>query len=224
MIASRINGRLCIALAACTLAFSATDAFAQWGAYDRGPYGWGGGYHHASTVQEGIQRGFADVVRSAGQYNLDTAAASSIQQDAVSKYLDNRLKGTNTYFEMRRANDQYRRSEQTPPLSSEQLYRIAAEQAPETLASSELDPLTGEISWPLVLQGDEYSDIRNKLEGLFILRAKNGDSQYVFQIQEVANEALTQLKANIRNYPAPEYLKAKRFLESLAYSARAPNL
>ena len=192
--------------------------------YVDGPWGWGGGYHHASTLAEGAQRGFADVVRSAGQYNLDTAQAQNIQQDSVSKYLDNRLKGTDTYFQMREANRQYRQRLETPPLSSEQLYRIAAEQAPKTLAASDLDPLTGDISWPIVLQGDEYEEARTKLEGLFALRAKEGDSSYVFQIQQVANETLAQLKANIRNYPPPEYLQAKRFLESLAFSARAPNL
>ena len=192
--------------------------------YVDGPWGWGGGYHHASTAAEGYQRGFADVVRSAGQYNLDTAQAANIGQDTVSKYLDNRAKGTDTYFQMREANRQYRRQLETPPLSSEQLYRIAAEQAPKTLAASDLDPLTGDISWPLVLQGNEYEELRTKLDGLFALRAKQGVSSHVFEIQDVANEGLAQLKANIKDYPPPEYLKAKRFLESLAYSARAPNL
>ena len=187
-------------------------------------WGWGGGYRHASTAAEGFQRGFADVVRSAGQYNLDTAQAANIGQDTVSKYLDNRMKGTDTYFQMREANRQYRRQLKTPPLSSEQLYRIAAEQAPKTLASSDLDPLTGDIAWPLVLQGDEYEDVRIKLDGLFALRAKEGSASHVFEIQQVANDALAQLKANIKNYPAPEYMKAKRFLESLSFSARAPNL
>ena len=192
--------------------------------YVDGPWGWGGGYHHASTAAEGYQRGFADVVRSAGQYNLDTAQANNINQDTVSKYLDNRAKGTDTYFQMREANRQYRRQLETPPLSSEQLYRIAAEQRPDTLAASDLDPLTGDIAWPLVLQGEEYEEVRTKLEGLFALRAKEGSSSYVFEIQQTANEALAQLKANIRNYPAPEYLKAKKFLEALAFTARAPNL
>jgi hypothetical protein len=198
------------------LAFSAA-ASAQWG---DGPYV----SYHSSTVQEGIQRGFADVVRSAGQYNLDTAQANVVNQQAVSAYLDNRMKGTDTYFQMREANRQYRRQLETPPLSSQQLYRIAAEQAPKALSSSELDPLTGQIAWPLVLQGNEYEEMRTKMEGLFTLRNKTGDSQYVFQIQDEANAALAQLKANIRDYPANEYLQSRKFLESLAFSARAPNL
>jgi len=203
------------AAVASAMMLAASTGYAQFGGfYD----------YHSSTVQEGAQRGFADVVRSAGEYNLNTAQAASVSQDAVSKYLDNRLQATNTYFEMRQANRQYRREQETPPLSSQQLYRIAAEKAPDKLAASDLDPLTGDISWPLVLQQDEYEEIRTKMEGLFALRAKQGDSEYVFQIQDAANEALAKLKANIRDYPAPEYLKAKRFLESLAYTARAPNL
>ena len=192
--------------------------------YVDGPWGGGGGYRHASTAAEGAQRGFADVVRSAGEYNLNTAQAASIGQDTVSKYLDNRMKGTSTYFQMRQANDQYRRAEKTPPLSSEQLYRIAAEKAPKELSSSDVDPLTGQIAWPPVLQGDAFADTRTKLEALFVQRAKGGSSDYVFQAQQVAKEALTLLKANIRNYPASEYLQAKRFLERLAFTARAPHL
>lgn len=180
--------------------------------------------YHSSTVAEGAQRGLADVVRSAGEYNLNTAQAASTAQDAISKNLDNHMKATNTYFEMRLANRQYQKQLETPPLSSEQLYRIAAQEAPKPLPANYLDPLTGQISWPVALQGDEYADVRTKLDGLFTLRAKEGSSHYVFQIQDVANEALAQLKANIREYPAPEYLQSKRFLESLAFSARAPNL
>ena len=207
------------------LGVSVLFAAAQTASAQRYYDGYGSHYgYHASTAAESYQRGFADVVRSAGQYNLDTAQAANIGQATVSKYLDNRAKGTDTYFQMRQANRQYRKQLETPPLSSEQLYRIAREQAPKTLASSDLDPLTGDIAWPLVLQQDEYEDVRTKLEGLFALRATEGSSSHVFEIQQTANEALAQLKANIRNYPAPEYLKAKKFLESLAFSARAPNL
>ena len=199
-------------------------ALGQGGFY--GGYGYGGfrGYH-SSTAYESYQRGYADVVRAAGEYNLNTAHAASITEDAISKRLDNRLKATHTYFQMREANRQYRREQETPALSSEQLYRIAAEQAPETLAASDLDPLTGAIAWPPILQRDEFADARTTLNGLFQLRANEGNaSSYVIEIQQVAQQALAQLKANIRSYPAPEYLAGKRFLESLAYSARAPNL
>ncbi len=134
------------------------------------------------------------------------------------------MKATDTYFQMRQANAAYRKAEETPALSSQQLFRLAADQAPKTLAASDLDPLTGDITWPLVLQEDTYTDYRTKLQTLFDHRNSGSAPANVFDIQNVANEALATLKANIGNYPAPEYLKAKKFLESLAFTARAPYL
>lgn len=198
-----------------SMALSASTAMAQ--------PGWGPTYY-SSTVQEGAQRGFADVIRSKGQYNLDTAQAASTLQDAASKYLDNRMKATDTYFQMRQANAAYRKAEAIPALSSQQLFRLAAEQAPKTLTSSDLDPLTGDITWPLVLQEDIYTDYRTKLQKLFDNRHTGSAPTNVFDIQNVANEALATLKSNISAYPAPEYLKAKKFLESLAFTARVPYL
>lgn len=202
-----------------------TSAAAAQTRYVDGPWG-DGGYHHASTYAEGAQRGFADVVRSAGAYNLMTAEAATVAEDARSKYLDNRLKATNTYFEMRRANEQYRRAEQTPPLTTEQLFRIASERAPDRLSSSELDPLTGELAWPTVLQSPAYEPYRAQLEGLFAERARSGGvaggSDY-FEIRRVAQACRDELKSNIRDYPPSEYLRARNFLESLSYSARIPS-
>jgi hypothetical protein len=65
---------------------------------------WGGYSYHASTAEEGIQRGFADVVRSQGMANLYNAQAATEVEKARSAYLDNQYKATQTYFEMRRYN------------------------------------------------------------------------------------------------------------------------
>ena len=86
---------------------------AQWGG------GWGGGYH-SSTLEEGVQRGYADVVRSRGMANLMNSEAAINLQEADKKYLENRLTATQTYFEMRRYNQEARRAERSTPLSSEQ--------------------------------------------------------------------------------------------------------
>ena len=39
------------------------------------------GYRHASTLEEGIQRGFADVIRAKGEYNFNTAVAAKRPDD-----------------------------------------------------------------------------------------------------------------------------------------------
>src|SRR5262245_21051469 len=91
---------------------SAPAVFAQWG-YD----------YHSSTLEEGVQRGFADVVRSQGMANLYNAQAATEAQKARSSYLDNQYKATQTYFEMRRYNTEARRAERSSPLSTEQYVR-----------------------------------------------------------------------------------------------------
>src|SRR5262245_16429695 len=49
---------------------------------------WGYSYH-SSTLEEGVQRGFADVVRSQGMANLYNAQAAGQFESARSQYLDN---------------------------------------------------------------------------------------------------------------------------------------
>ena len=82
-------------------------------------------YHHAGTVESARLHGWADIFRAAGDYNLRTAKAASEWESARSANLRNRLDSTETYFEQRRMNKQYRAAERSPRLSSEQLIRIA---------------------------------------------------------------------------------------------------
>jgi hypothetical protein len=201
-----------IALAAAIALWGSAAAHAQWG-YP---------VYHSSTYAEGVQRGFADVVRSAGEYNLNTSEALINVEEARSANLDNHLKYANTYFEMRAVNRQAREAERGPRLSTEQLFRIAQEQAPNRLTSSDLDPLTGDITWPIVLQGNEYNEYRQTLSTLFADRAREGGTVNINELQEIrrtADAALATLRANIKLYPANEYLRARRFLENLSFSA-----
>jgi len=81
-------------------------ASAQYG----GVYGGGGGYGFSSTVEEGIQRGFADVIRSAGQYNLLTAQAAVNCAEAVRLDAENRFRMVQGYFEASRLNREYQQA------------------------------------------------------------------------------------------------------------------
>src|SRR6516164_7989583 len=67
------------------------------------PYGvYGGG--HASTAAEGYANGVGNIMQSAGMYNLQTSQAAINVEQARSMNIDNNLKGTQTYFEMRKIN------------------------------------------------------------------------------------------------------------------------
>ena len=87
----------------------------------RAQWGWGGGYR-PSTAAESYQRGFADVVRSAGAANVMNSAAMINVEEARSKNIENDLKATETYFEKKRVNKEYREQTKRPRPTSEQLF------------------------------------------------------------------------------------------------------
>ena len=162
-----------VALLAVVLATAVCIPFApaQYHHYPPYGYGWGGGgYHHASTYEEGFQRGMADVIRSRGLANLLNSEAAINTEEARSAYIDNRAKWTQTYFEMRQMNRQYRQAERGPRPSAEDIYRYSKERLPDRLSPTELDPVSGAIEWPAILRGEEFAADREKMEELFAAR------------------------------------------------------
>jgi len=184
------------------------------------PYGgYGGyGYGHASTVEEGVQRGYADILRSQGMANLLNSQAAQGFEAARKDYIENRMRATQTYFEMRRYNTEARRAERPSPLSMEGYVRLAHQQAPAQLTTSQLDPLTGMINWPVPLRKNEYAELRKKVERLYRDWAA-GLADYS-EIDKVGQEFQEQLKTDLPKFAANDYLSAKNFLTSLTYAAR----
>ena len=177
-----------------------------------------------ATAAESYQRGFADVVRSAGEANLMNSLAAQNLEVARAQDIENRVKWTEAYYEMRRANRAYRASKRSPRLSHEEIVRIARQGLPRRLTSAELDPITGEVNWPVVLREQQYADEREKLERLFGKRAEaTSISQEGHKdIKANTDELLAALKKNISQYKPNDWLGAKKFVESLAYEVRFP--
>jgi hypothetical protein len=178
-------------------------------------WGWGPSYH-ASTVEEGVQRGFADVVRSQGAANLMNSMAAGNIEDARQKYIENRLQATQTFFDMRRINAESRRSERSMPLSNEAYVRLARQQAPDRLSVSQLDPLTGTITWPAPLRNAAYAENRDQLERLFKERASGVDDNYD-EIRAATATFLNKIKTDVSTFQPNDYIRARRFLESLSF-------
>lgn len=182
-------------------------------------------YHHASTAAEGYQRGMADVIRSTGTYNLLTSEAMKNVEDARKKYIENRLQGTDTYFEMRRLNKQARQAETGPRPTQNDVIRYAQERAPDRLSPSEVDPLTGGIAWPSLLQEDTFKTAREKLNELYEKRAGRGSltaSELNQVSQLIASMDETLQKNYVGRVPPMLYAPAKSFLKSLSYESYLP--
>src|SRR5262245_1452923 len=110
---------------------SAQFGYGGWGG---GYGGWGGGWGGGAPVEGSIQHGFADVVRSQGMANVMNSVAAGNFEDARKKYMENRMQATQTYFDMRRYNQEARKAERGTPLSTEQYVRLARQQAPDRLS------------------------------------------------------------------------------------------
>jgi len=172
----------------------------------------------SSTLEEGVQHGYADVVRSYGMANLLNSQAANQIEQARKQYIQNQLSATQGYFEMRRYNTEARRAERGTPLSMEQYVRLARDQAPEPLTATQLDPLTGTVSWPSPLRVPAYEAFRRRIDRLFQDRATG----YVVygEIQQAIADFQAQLKADAAKFQANDFVGAKKFLDSLAWAAR----
>lgn len=181
-----------------------------YGAY--GGYPYGGGY------------GLGDALRGAGEYNLNTSQAMINTEEARSKYIDNKLKWTQVYWERQRIGKQALAEQYAEDRAARERWMANREPgAPPRLTSSQLDPSTGKIYWPLPLTTPAYSGLRQKLDELYVLRASTDTNQeLVNSIRNTANDLKTELKSNIREMTPNDYIEARKFLDSLAWEGQFP--
>ncbi len=208
-----------------TAATGTTDVVALNSPY---AYGYGYGYPYvdrSSTPFEGYARGMADVIRSRGDYNLSSSSAAINLSEARQKEIENAKLWTKTYFEIRDINRQVFNTEQkrlrgTP----EDWARYAQAGKPKRLSPSELDAVTGEIRWPMLLTGQDFTAYRVELEKAFAERAYHGvmGADSFLRVLRLTDGLIAGLKVRIRDVPADKYVIARRFLESLAYEAGQP--
>jgi len=144
--------------------------------------------------------------------------------EAQRNNIQNRDQWTNTYFEMRDINRKAREAARSPRPSMESLVRYAQAGKPKRMSPSELDSVAGTISWPILLQTDQYAAYRSELESLFAKRAYDGvvGTNDYLQIDKTTKAMLAELKKQVREVPQMDYIAARRFVESLAYEARVP--
>ena len=215
---------LWLLVAAVPAMFAANQALAKWGG-GWGGYGGMGGMGWASTAQQGADMGLASVVRAQGYANLKNSEAAKNWEEAKTMEMQNRLRWTETYFEMRKVNREKRADEAGPPITQEQAIALAKMSAPARLNSTQLDPVTGHIEYPLILTQDIYKSYRQRLDTLFARRATSGGSIRFedFQaIQTTVSQFTEALQQHIDQYAAGDYGRARTFLDSLVQEARSP--
>jgi len=179
--------------------------------------------YRAATAAESYARGLAAATYARGQYNLLSAQARLVHADAYGQEIANHELAAQTYFAMREANREARAAKRGPRATQVDLVRFAAQAKPDRLSPSELSN-AGKISWPMLLQADEFVAFRAELEKVFAQRAANrgiGLEDHV-KVSETAKVMLEVLKMYAGGVDPMDYVAARRFIESLAYEARQP--
>jgi hypothetical protein len=178
-------------------------------------WGMGGG---GTTAAESYQRGMADVIRARGEFQRQQAQAARDFEIARSAYIDNQTQWLAEYHQRQRMGEAQRQQQQQQRREAIDRARSAraAARTQELPVPSQIDPDTGEIDWPSVLQEPRYSDMTEKLDTLMRQWAQGQDASVLApQVAQLADQLQTQLHANIRDYAANDFIAGDRLLTAL---------
>jgi len=136
------------------------------------------------------------------------AAARSDQSRAANgSYTDNPGKWGQVYLHMRQGENSF-----------------SLQDRPRRLTPSEFDPVMGKIRWPQVLLDAKYAMLRDRIEELFVLRAKTSPTPKIAtEIHDAVVETIDTLRGDIETLPANDYVATRKFLDSLDFSVVAPS-
>ena len=182
--------------------------------------GWSG-YTGGGTVAGSAMNGMASVIQRQGERNLSNSAAAVNMTQAQKNEIQNRQLATNTYFDMRRVNQEQAAATRGPAPTMEQLVRIAKAGAPKPLSPSQMDAVSGQIRWPSALQQPCFESGRNELDQLMAVYARYDGLGYSDQtkVRETVHDMYQELNSQIDQIPPQDYIACKRLLRSVNYAA-----
>ncbi|MFH1968351.1 MAG: hypothetical protein ABIJ84_03120 [bacterium] len=168
----------------------------------------------------------AALITAIASANETNAKALQGIEQARSLSLDNSLKKAETFYGKKTLRENYMdlRKPRSRP-SQEDLRRYSKAAAPDRLNIFEFNPVRAEIYWPPLLKEDQFSEYRLQIEGLFAqyLLDNNREGSIYQEVKELADKMQAELSPLIRDVPTSEYIRARKFLRSIAYESRFPN-
>ena len=193
-----------------------SPAFARRYGSRSGSRGGGGG-----TAYSSMASGMGNLIRAQGAYNQMTAQAMIALEQAKSAALANKLKAAQTYYQLRRLNETEQAEEERKRLA---LYAPAPPLKTPRLTASQLDPVTGQITWVPVLLTPEYQPERTQLEHLFAERAADASHVTNTQVENLVDSMRDKLDAQIDKLTSSDFFAARHFLEAIAAETRYTGL
>ncbi|MEK6246944.1 MAG: hypothetical protein N2C12_02115 [Planctomycetales bacterium] len=212
--------RFAILLAVGLIPLSSGTAMAQW-------YGGSANVgYHASTVAEGRGNAISSVTRAKGQYQIDKSQSRINDAQAESMEMQNRVTATNDYFERREINRKNRfgdYAQKKEKNTQERMFKYGKEGRPTRLTSKELDPITGQITWPIALEAPNFKDYRNTIDGEFVKRAES-HSRFSYDGYQAVTKSIdgmqTKLRSEVSKIQPMNWTSANDFVKRLTAEAR----
>jgi hypothetical protein len=173
-----------------------------------------GGYRYGAG---NYMTGMANLIRAQSQ-------AAVNYERARSQYIDNKQKWTQNYMRMKEERQAFdARQRERDRHSSESLSAAARDGLPATLGPDALDPVTGRITWPDILKGPDFTRQRTQLDELFEHRATTSSgAMNIDKIHAATIEMNAKLRNRIEEIPAKHYIAARKFIDSLDWTAQNP--
>ena len=192
--------------------------------YNLGGYNMGylGGF--AATPGQAAAYGASALVRSQAAANQMNAEAAVIAQQAKREALETQKKSTETFFELRRMNAEYRAEEDARRAAARKSNGggTPAPVALKGLTLSQLDPVTGRIGWTPILMEPEFKNYRDGLDAMFKSRAELGAQLSLGEVQSFTRPMRQLLDTKANDVAPLDWIAAKRLVEGLEQEIRIP--
>lgn len=184
----------------------------------------------SSTALEGYLRGSAVLTRAQGEKNLMDSQALGFIEDARSKYFDNRVKFTETQFQIKELKYNYRELQRQRALAKRLKGKQLKPQVDQEVAKSyqlsefQFNPVTGAIYWPQDVASPRYAAYRHRIAMLMDQMVKYGvahDEFYRNELARACDQFMDQLRADASDQERlrdANYQEAIRFLVGLKYT------
>jgi hypothetical protein len=188
----------------------------------------GGGYgYHSSTALEGALRGKAAVIDAVGNFQVNSAQAAILFEQARAFDRENDLAQVVAFrarLEIARKAREAERVRKAAQAAEGRLI-VAERQAvvhrnAYRLSESELNAATGAIDWPAVFGASKFEADRVRIEELFARQVRYGaDAGVRAEIVRTSERMARALRSEISLMPRAEYLAAQKFLMGLRFAS-----
>ena len=176
----------------------------------------------------------ADVVRSQATANFVNAQARIQDELARSARMENSIRALETHLARRSINTERRfghlhaRGEFVRAAKAEVM--LVTHQMDlklhdeDKLTSKEINVVTGQLYWPLLLRMEHYENARKPVDEIFVTRARVGriNPDHYLPLCDWIEKVRVELTKNVDHYPQADYAEAQSFLRRLIVEARLP--